>query len=100
LEINPSSSVNVRELLGTSKYKHFYSPDHKKIAPISEEMIHRQRDYDNQLHNYKKNMSYNILTNKPYEESRQPPVRVPKGYWIAHDPGRLEAFTNFHMENS
>lgn len=63
-------------------------------------MIYRQKYYDDKLHNYKKNISYNILTNKPYDETRQAPVRIPRGYFIAHDPGRLEAFTNFHFEQS
>jgi len=46
----------------------------------------------------KKITSYNIISHQPSPYQLLTNSRIPKGYFITHDPGRLEAIALFNEE--
>jgi hypothetical protein len=64
----------------------------------SQEIVDKQKIYDDKLNNIKKITSYNIISNQSSPVYTTDKSRIPKGYFINHDPGKLEAITLFNNE--
>mmetsp|Transcript_31068 Transcript_31068/g.28264 ORF Transcript_31068/g.28264 Transcript_31068/m.28264 type:complete len:118 (-) Transcript_31068:242-595(-) len=88
------------EYLNKNNFNHLQQNNHKDYGlnssvPSKPEF---NRVHQNVPHDFKKVYTYNIISNTPAPKVLPSRARIPYGYAISVDPGRLEALKQFDHE--